>query len=90
MSNYPSLTELGSSPFGIEYDPSAGDHDLETDGGGRPCRWLVVQDGAGTIDVVCADGRALSLKAMAAGHTWVLAVKTIKGTSTETSVVAFW
>lgn len=83
---------LGTARKCKTYDPSAGDHDLVADGpdGSKPCRWITVVDSAGTIVIAGVDGVDVTLPAMPQGYNHLVAAKTIKSTSTCTSVIVAW
>lgn len=86
-----STEDLGTARKVATYDPSGGDHDLVTDSGrNEPCRWITVVDSAGTIVVTDTTGNDTTLPAMPQGYNHLVAAKTIKGTSTCTSVIVAW
>ena len=80
------LEALGVADFMRTIDPSAGDVDLVATYG-RPCRWITIVGGAGTVVVTGTDGTDVTLPAMPQGYTHLVGAKVIKGTSTETSAI---
>ena len=86
-----STEELGAGRLVKTYDPTGGDHDLIADGLlNKPCRWITVVDDAGTIIVTGMDGADVTLPAMPKGYNHIGQFKTIKSTSTCTSVIVTW
>ena len=81
-----SSEELGTARIVRTLNPSAGDVDLATTYG-RPCRWITVVAGAGTIIITGTDGVDVTLPAMPAGYNHLVSAKVIKGASSETSVI---
>jgi len=94
--NYPQNKEIGTSFHGHVFASIGADTDLTSATfasdrfAGQPCRQIEIS-GSGTLAVILASGKALTLPAMPQGHKWLFAVKTIVNTgTTATDVVVSW